>query len=81
MRLTDCPTDQSPSPRTAAVAASNLKCLRGDAYTVAVAVTSIRLQKTLDGEPRTFNPGRDYLRPIPAREPTLNPNLTQNPGY
>jgi starch-binding outer membrane protein, SusD/RagB family len=40
-----------------------------------------QLQKTLDGEPRSFNQGRDYLWPIPAREVTLNPNLTQNPGY
>jgi hypothetical protein len=28
-----------------------------------------------------FNPGRDYLWPIPQSEINLNPNLTQNPGY
>ncbi len=28
-----------------------------------------------------FNPNRDYLMPIPTNELTLNPNLTQNPGW
>lgn len=28
-----------------------------------------------------FNEGRDYLYPIPIDERTLNPNLTQNPGW
>jgi len=28
-----------------------------------------------------FDPGRDYLSPIPSDELTLNPNLTQNPGW
>jgi len=28
-----------------------------------------------------FNPARDYLRPIPTNELTLNPNLVQNPGW
>jgi hypothetical protein len=28
-----------------------------------------------------FNEGRDYLYPIPITERTLNPNLTQNPGW
>jgi len=28
-----------------------------------------------------FNPARDYLRPIPTNELTLNPNLKQNPGW
>ncbi len=28
-----------------------------------------------------FNPDRDYLSPIPSDEITLNPNLTQNPGW
>ena len=28
-----------------------------------------------------FNPGRDYLWPVPAREMDLNKALTQNPGY
>jgi TonB-dependent SusC/RagA subfamily outer membrane receptor len=39
------------------------------------------VQKALDGEPRSFDVTRDYLWPIPAREVTLNPNLTQNSGY
>ena len=30
---------------------------------------------------RTFNPGRDYLWPVPQRERDLNPNLGQNPGW
>ena len=30
---------------------------------------------------RYFNPGRDYLWPIPQKELDINPNLTQNPGY
>lgn len=28
-----------------------------------------------------FNEGRDYFYPIPIDERTLNPNLTQNPGW
>lgn len=28
-----------------------------------------------------FNPARDYLENIPVNERTLNPNLTQNPGW
>jgi len=28
-----------------------------------------------------FDPGRDYLECIPTNEITLNPNLTQNPGW
>ncbi len=28
-----------------------------------------------------FNEGRDYLCPIPINERSLNPNLTQNPGW
>ena len=29
-----------------------------------------------------FNPGRDYLSPIPSDEITVNPNLKpQNPGW
>jgi hypothetical protein len=28
-----------------------------------------------------FNPQRDYLYPIPTNELSLNPNLTQNPGW
>jgi starch-binding outer membrane protein, SusD/RagB family len=28
-----------------------------------------------------FDPGRDYLSPIPSDERTLNPDLTQNPGW
>ncbi|WP_405247436.1 RagB/SusD family nutrient uptake outer membrane protein [Cellulophaga sp. Asnod2-G02] len=31
--------------------------------------------------PKTFNPSRDYLLPIPLSEIQINPNLTQNPGY
>ncbi len=30
---------------------------------------------------RSFNPSRDYLFAIPAREIDLNPNLEQNPGW
>ncbi len=30
---------------------------------------------------KNFDPGRDYLLPIPPLEITNNPNLTQNPGY
>lgn len=29
----------------------------------------------------TFDPERDYLYPIPIDDRTLNPNLTQNPGW
>lgn len=29
----------------------------------------------------TFNEGRDYFYPIPIDERSLNPNLTQNPGW
>jgi len=28
-----------------------------------------------------FKPGRDYLLPIPTKQMTLDPNLTQNPGW
>ena len=28
-----------------------------------------------------FRPDRDYLSPLPQDELTLNPNLTQNPGW
>jgi len=35
----------------------------------------IRVQK------RQFNPGRDYLWPIPSSEISLDNKLTQNPGY
>jgi len=35
----------------------------------------IRAQK------REFNPGRDYVWPIPANDVSLDKNLTQNPGY
>lgn len=28
-----------------------------------------------------WDDARDYLWPIPASQRTLNPNLTQNPGY
>jgi hypothetical protein len=30
---------------------------------------------------RAFNPARDYLWPVPQKERTLNPNLTQNPNW
>ncbi len=30
---------------------------------------------------RTFNAGKDYLWPIPKKEITIDPNLTQNPGW
>lgn len=30
---------------------------------------------------KTFNEKRDYLYPVPIQERTLNPNLTQNPGW
>ncbi|RYD89640.1 MAG: RagB/SusD family nutrient uptake outer membrane protein, partial [Sphingobacteriales bacterium] len=29
----------------------------------------------------SFDPDKNYLWPIPARDLSLNPNLTQNPGY
>ena len=29
----------------------------------------------------SFNEERDYLYPIPSGERSLNPNLTQNPGW
>jgi len=32
-------------------------------------------------EPRTFEPGRDYLWPIPQPELDVNDAMTQNPGY
>ncbi len=35
----------------------------------------------LDGGVYGFNPGRDYLSPLPTNELTINPNLTQNPGW
>lgn len=28
-----------------------------------------------------FDPGRDYLSPLPSNELTINPNLDQNPGW
>ncbi|AIY13036.1 RagB/SusD family nutrient uptake outer membrane protein [Cellulophaga baltica] len=31
--------------------------------------------------PKSFDPSRDYLLPIPISEILINPNLTQNPGY
>ena len=31
--------------------------------------------------PKSFDPGRDYLFPIPQSEIIINPNLSQNPGY
>jgi len=31
--------------------------------------------------PKQFDEDRDYLNPIPIQERTLNPNLTQNPGW
>lgn len=34
-----------------------------------------------NAERNGFNEGRDYLFPIPIDERTLNPNLTQNPGW
>lgn len=30
---------------------------------------------------RAFNPGRDYLWPVPQKERDLNPNLSQNAGW
>jgi hypothetical protein len=30
---------------------------------------------------RSFNPGRDYLWPVPQSEKDINPNLGQNPNY
>ncbi len=33
------------------------------------------------GAVRYFDPGRDYLFPIPQQEIVLNPNLTQNPNF
>lgn len=33
------------------------------------------------GGVRTFNPSRHYLWPVPREERSLNPNLTQNPGW
>ncbi|MDR1780825.1 MAG: RagB/SusD family nutrient uptake outer membrane protein [Tannerella sp.] len=35
----------------------------------------------LSGYVKEFNPSRNYLWPIPFNEITLNPNLSQNPGY
>lgn len=32
-------------------------------------------------ETRNFNPGRDYLWPVPQSERDINKNLTQNPNY
>lgn len=37
--------------------------------------------KTVEGLRTPFNEGRDYLYPIPSGERSLNPNLTQNPGW
>lgn len=37
--------------------------------------------ETVQVEARHFNPDRDYLWPIPAREIQGNPNMEQNPGY
>lgn len=37
--------------------------------------------RTIPADNRQFNPGRDYLWPIPLTEIERNPNLTQNPGY
>jgi hypothetical protein len=30
---------------------------------------------------RRFNPGKDYLWPLPVNEIALNPQLKQNPGW
>ncbi len=32
-------------------------------------------------ETRVFNPGRDYLWPIPQREINANKNMVQNPNW
>ncbi len=33
------------------------------------------------GSSRMFDPGKDYLFPLPLREISLNPNLEQNPNW
>ena len=37
--------------------------------------------KTVENLRTPFNEERDYLYPIPSGERSLNPNLTQNPGW
>lgn len=37
--------------------------------------------ETIIIDKRSFNPGRDYLWPIPQSEINANPNMVQNPGY
>ena len=37
--------------------------------------------KTVENQRPGFNEERDYLYPIPSGERSLNPNLTQNPGW
>ena len=37
--------------------------------------------KTVENLRTSFNEERDYLYPIPSGERSLNPNLTQNPGW
>ena len=37
--------------------------------------------KTIENQRPGFNEERDYLYPIPSGERSLNPNLTQNPGW
>jgi hypothetical protein len=34
-----------------------------------------------DAASRSFDPNKDYLRPIPTKEVSLNPKLKQNPGW
>ena len=38
-------------------------------------------QKSVLPDGLGFRPDRDYLESIPQTEVTLNPNLTQNPGW
>ena len=37
--------------------------------------------KTVENQRPGFKEERDYLYPIPSGERSLNPNLTQNPGW
>jgi len=45
------------------------------------AETVIPLLKIPTGEPRVFNPAKNYLWPFPQSEMDVNPKLVQNPGY
>lgn len=57
------------------------KIIPGQTYGMTYINKEGNIDKIKTSEFRKFNPARDYLWPIPARERHVNPNLTQNPLY